>query len=38
VLVEAQPWLGRREHALKRCLPLGQRFAPHVDALVIDHG
>ena len=23
---------------VKRCLPLGQRFAPHVDALVIDHG
>jgi hypothetical protein len=36
VLVEAQPWLGRREHALKRCLPLGQRFAPHVGPVELD--
>ena len=36
VLVEAQPWLGRREHALKGRLPLGQRFAPHVGPVELD--
>jgi hypothetical protein len=36
VLVEAQPWLCTREHALKRGLPLGQRFAPHVGPVELD--
>src|SRR4030088_2367523 len=36
VLVEAQPWLDTQEHALKRCLPLGQRFAPHVGPVELD--
>ena len=36
VLVEAQPWLDTQEHALKRCLPLGQRIAPHVIPIKLD--